>query len=67
MEKKKAKIEVKPVSWTDGNVNKYQAVGSFGGKNIFGDPQPTKEAAMESLSEELSVWGNAVSMIMQEL
>lgn len=59
--KKKNKIEVFPVSWTDGKVNKYQALCGTNKKRIIGDPSPTTDGALKALSKEVRDWLAAVA------
>lgn len=53
-------ISIKPVSWTDGNVNKYQAMVRFTEKPrervICGEPRNTMKAALDALDTEIRKW-----------
>lgn len=55
-----AEIEIKPVSWTDGKVNKYQGIATYGRLRITGDPKPSMKKALESLVSEIYDWTVAV-------
>lgn len=75
--KKNVKIDVRAVSWTDGSVNKYQAVGivtqkTTNGeteifKRIYGDPQPTKLAAIVALKTEAFAWRESAILVLDEI
>lgn len=75
--KKKVKIEVREVSWTDGVVNKYQAVGHVTYKDqdgeikvfkrIYGDPAPTKLQAVVSLKTEAFAWRESAILVLDEI
>lgn len=62
-EEKEELIEVKPVAWSGEKVMKYQAIGTWGGKRIIGNPMPTKEQALDSLSSEITDWYVAASRL----
>lgn len=47
--KQKPTIECRPVTWVNGNVVKFQAIGRYGEISILGDPMPDKIMAKESL------------------
>lgn len=75
--KKNVKIDVREVSWSNGKVNKYQAVGivtkkEMNGdtvilKRIYGDPQESKLAAIVSLKTEAIAWEDSAAMVYDKI
>jgi len=55
-----ALFDVYPVAWHKDKPTKFQARGSFRGKTIYGDPQPSEEEAVKSLDDEIELWYSAV-------
>ena len=63
----KVTFETKPVAWSGKTELKYQSFAVYGDRRIFGDPKPTKDAANESLLEELAKWNEAITAITSEI
>lgn len=59
-------IKTEPVAWSGKKVLKYQAVatlchGTRRIKNIYGNPMPTKDAALEALHRECLILQEATT------
>jgi hypothetical protein len=51
------KLEIKPVTWANGQVQMYQGQIRFNdGRIICGDPAPTVKDALEKFDEECKKW-----------
>lgn len=65
-------IKTEPVAWSGKKVLKYQAVatlchGTRRIKNIYGNPMPTKDAALEALHRECLILQEATSESLTEI
>ena len=65
-------IKTEPVAWSGKKVLKYQAVatlchGTRRIKNIYGNPMPTKEAALEALHRECLILQEATTDSLTEI
>lgn len=65
-------IKTEPVAWSGKKVLKYQAVatlchGTRRIKNIYGNPMPTKEAALEALHRECLILQEAINESFTEI
>lgn len=65
-------IKTEPVAWSGKKVLKYQAVatlchGTRRIKNIYGNPMPTKDAALEALHRECLILQEAINESFTEI
>lgn len=65
MKKIKTKINVYPVSWSNGKALKYRAhMECSNGIRIYGDPKSTEDAAIKDLDAEISKYKDATDNYM---
>lgn len=64
---KKAKVEIRPVAWANGNVTMYQGFASWEASKdrtiqLIGDPYRTERGAFQKLKEEWEIRSSFLSI-----